>query len=47
MKTTTCRQLGAPCDFAHHGATADDVIKTQDRHLKEMATGGDADHQLT
>ncbi len=35
MKTMTCKQLGGPCDFAHHGATADEVIKAQDRHLKD------------
>ena len=34
MKTMTCRQLGGPCDLAHHGETADDVINAQDRHLK-------------
>ena len=45
MKTMTCKQLGGPCDFAHHSATADDVIKAQDRHLKEMAGTGDAEHQ--
>ena len=26
MKTMTCRQLGGPCDLAHRGETADDVI---------------------
>jgi predicted small metal-binding protein len=45
MKTMTCKQLGGPCDFAHHGATADEVIKAQDRHLKEMANGGGVEHQ--
>lgn len=35
MKTMTCRQLGGPCDYAHHGTTADEVIKAQDRHLRE------------
>ena len=45
MKTMTCRELGGPCDFAHQGATADEVIKAQDRHLKEMVTGGDDRHQ--
>ena len=45
MKTMTCKELGGPCDFAHQGATADEVIKAQDRHLKEMANGGDDDHQ--
>lgn len=44
MKTMTCRQLGGPCDLAHRGDTADEVIKAQDRHLKEAAAG-DAAHQ--
>ncbi len=42
MKTMTCRQLGGPCDLAFHGETADDVIKAQDRHLKQI---GDAEHE--
>ena len=41
MKTMTCKELGGPCDAAHHGATADDVIKAQDKHLKEVVAGGD------
>ena len=36
MKTMTCKQLGGPCDHAHHGESADDVIKDQDQHLKDM-----------
>jgi hypothetical protein len=38
----TCRQLGGPCDVAHHGDTADEVIKAQDRHLKQT---GDSLHE--
>jgi predicted small metal-binding protein len=45
MKTMTCQQLGGPCEFAHHGESADDVIKSQDRHLKEMVENGDATHE--
>ncbi|MFZ0169541.1 MAG: hypothetical protein WAL64_09005 [Candidatus Dormiibacterota bacterium] len=45
MKSMTCKQLGGPCDLPHHGNTADEVIKAQDRHLKEMVAGGDATHQ--
>jgi predicted small metal-binding protein len=45
MKTMTCIQLGGPCEFAHHGATADEVIKAQDRHLNEMVEGGDHVHE--
>lgn len=44
MKTMTCRQLGGPCDVAHEGASADDVIKAQDRHLKDAVAAGDATH---
>jgi predicted small metal-binding protein len=33
----TCRQLGGPCDLEHHGDSADEVIKAQDRHLKEVS----------
>ncbi|HEY1222399.1 MAG TPA: hypothetical protein VGE75_02755 [Acidimicrobiales bacterium] len=45
MKTMTCQQLGGPCDLPHHGETADEVIKAQDRHLREMVAGGDESHQ--
>ncbi len=45
MKTLTCRQLGGPCELALAGETADDVIKAQDRHLREAVRGGDATHQ--
>jgi hypothetical protein len=40
----TCRQLGGPCELAHRGETADEVIKAQDKHLKEMVDGGDQAH---
>jgi hypothetical protein len=44
MKSMTCKQLGGPCDLPLQGETANDVIKAQDRHLKEMVAGGDATH---
>jgi hypothetical protein len=44
MKTMTCQDLGGPCELAHSGTTADDIIKAQDRHLKEMVAGGDQTH---
>ena len=44
MKTMTCLQLGGPCDFANQGNTADDVIKAQDRHLKDVVAKGDETH---
>jgi hypothetical protein len=43
-KTMTCKQLGGPCDHQHQGQSADEVIKAQDRHLKEMVAGGDTAH---
>lgn len=42
MKTMTCQQLGGPCDLAHRGETADDVIQAQDKHLKTI---GDELHE--
>ena len=45
MKRMTCEQLGGPCDFTHEGETADEIIKAQDAHLKEMVAGGDASHE--
>jgi hypothetical protein len=45
MKTMTCSQLGGPCDHQHLGATADEVIKAQDKHLREMVAQGDATHE--
>jgi predicted small metal-binding protein len=45
MKTMTCQQLGGPCDLALRGETADEVIKAQDRHLKDAVANGDDAHQ--
>jgi predicted small metal-binding protein len=44
MKTMTCKQLGGPCDHQHRGGSADEVIKAQDRHLRERVAGGDDTH---
>jgi predicted secreted protein len=46
MKTMTCRQLGGPCDLELRGATANDVIKLQDKHLNESVAGGDPTHEV-
>jgi len=45
MKTMTCRQLGGACDLELRGDTADEVIKAQDRHLREAVAGGDTAHE--
>jgi hypothetical protein len=44
MKTMTCEQLGGPCNLAHQGATADEVIKLQDKHVRAAAKAGDEAH---
>lgn len=44
MKTMTCQQLGGPCAHAHHGDSANDVIKAQDRHLNQVVDEGDSTH---
>jgi predicted small metal-binding protein len=45
MKTMTCEALGGPCAHLLRGNTADEVIKLQDKHLKEMVAGGDDTHR--
>lgn len=44
MKTMTCKQLGGPCDLAHAGEDANEIIKAQDQHLKDAVAAGDSDH---
>lgn len=45
MKTMTCKELGGACDLPHRGDTADEVIKAQDKHLREVVAGGDDLHE--
>lgn len=45
MRTMTCKQLGGPCDESFRGAKADEVIKAQDKHLKDAVAGGDETHR--
>jgi predicted small metal-binding protein len=45
VKSMTCKQLGGPCDFLLQGNSADEIIKAEDTHLKEMVKGGDETHQ--
>ena len=44
MKTMTCRELGGACDLPLHGTTADEIIKAQDGHLRQVVAGGDTAH---
>ena len=45
MKRMTCRELGGTCDLAHHGGDANEIIKAQDRHLREAVAAGSTDHE--
>jgi predicted small metal-binding protein len=45
MKTMSCEQLGGPCAHRHRGETADEIIKAQDRHLKDRVAEGDTAHE--
>lgn len=45
MKTMTCKQMGGPFDHPFHGKSADEVIKAEDKHLKEMVAKGDKTHE--
>lgn len=41
----TCRQMGGPCDETLRGNTADEVIKADDQHLKDMVASGNEEHK--
>ena len=45
MKTMTCRQLGGACDLALTGSDHNEVIKAQDRHLREAVADGSTEHE--
>ena len=45
MKTMTCKQMGGPCDYPLHGNTADEVMNSGAKHIKEMVGKGDEEHK--
>lgn len=45
MKTTTCRQMGGPCDSPIHGNTADEMIKNGMAHIMAMSAKNDVPHE--
>ena len=45
MKNMTCRQLGGPCELAHRGNDANEVIHAHDQHLKDAVAAGHRDHE--
>lgn len=44
-KRMTCTQLGGPCDVAHRGEDHNEIIKAQDRHLRDAVGAGSAEHE--
>lgn len=44
-RSLTCRELGGACDLAHRGHDANEVIKAQDRHLRDAVSAGSVDHE--
>jgi hypothetical protein len=46
MKTMTCEQMGGPCAAPFRAHTADEAIKAEDQHLKDMVAKGDETHQI-
>jgi len=44
-KTMSCKQLGGACDLPLSASTADEVIKAQDKHLREAVASGDTAHE--
>lgn len=45
MKSMTCKEMGGPCDVSFRASKADEVIKAQDKHLKEAVASGDGTHE--
>ena len=45
MKTMTCKQLGGVCDLAHSGEDHNEIIQSQDRHLRDAVAAGSTDHE--
>jgi hypothetical protein len=37
--------MGGPCDAPFRGSTGDEVIKAEDKHLKDMVASGDKTHE--
>jgi predicted small metal-binding protein len=45
MKHMTCSQLGGACELPLVGEDANEIIKAQDRHLREAVAAGSSDHE--
>lgn len=44
-KRMTCAQLGGPCGAGHRGEDHDEIIKAQDRHLRDAVATGSGEHE--
>lgn len=40
-----CTDLGGPCDLTHRGEDHNEIIKAQDRHLRDAVASGSAEHE--
>ena len=45
MKMMTCSQLGGACELPFVGENANEIIKAQDRHLRDAVAAGSSDHE--
>lgn len=41
----TCAELGGPCEVTHRGDDHNEIIKAQDRHLRDAVAAGSAEHE--
>lgn len=44
MQSMTCKDPGGANELAHHGSTADEIIKARDRHVRAMVANGGQTH---
>jgi hypothetical protein len=44
-KKMTCSELGGPCDVTHRGEDHNDIIKSQDQHLRQAVASGSTEHE--
>jgi len=45
MKSMTCSELGGACELRLEGTDANEIIKAQDRHLREAVAAGSTEHE--
>jgi len=45
MKSMTCSELGGACELRLEGTDANEIIKAQDRHLRDAVAAGSTEHE--